>query len=140
VARQGGGDRATIDRAAAADWVARYERAWQSNDPAHIGALFTDDATYQVTPMADAWRGREAIVKGWLDRQDDPGTWTFESDVLACEDDLAVVRGVTRYKEPYPTYENLWLIRLDPDGRAREFIEFWMEHERPDADGAETPT
>jgi uncharacterized protein (TIGR02246 family) len=123
------------DRATAEDWVQRYLRAWATNDPQQIGELFTDDAAYYTAGfMREPWRGREAIVTGWLERKDEPGTWEFEYEVLGTDEDLAVVRGVTRYLPPdSSTYENLWLIRLDPDGRATEFIEYWMEHPKPDS-------
>jgi hypothetical protein len=45
---------------------------------------------------------------------------------VAVTDDVAVVQGETRYKEGR-SYSNLWLIRLDADGRAREFTEYWMD-------------
>jgi ketosteroid isomerase-like protein len=118
------------DRDAAARWVERYLHAWESNDRADIGALFTDEAIYRPTPMSPGWRGRETIVKEWLGRMDEPGDWTFEHELLAVEGDLVVLRGVTRYKDPTPDYENLWLIWLEADGRAREFIEYWIEHPR----------
>jgi ketosteroid isomerase-like protein len=124
------------DRASADAWVQRYLRAWESNDPDAIGSLFTDDAVYRPTPMSEGWRGRQAIVDGWLDRKDDPGTWKFEYEVLAADGDLVVVRGVTRYDPPYPAYDNLWLIRLDDRGRASEFIEYWMEHPKPEGTGS----
>lgn len=118
------------DRATAEDWVQRYLRAWASNDPQEIGDLFADDAAYYTAGfMREPWRGREAIVAGWLDRKDEAGTWEFDPEVLGTDGDLAMVRGVTRYLPPDPsTYENLWLIRLGPDGRATEFVEYWMEH------------
>jgi ketosteroid isomerase-like protein len=124
------------DRESADAWVQRYIRAWESNDPDAIGSLFTDNAVYRPTPMSEGWRGRQAIVKGWLERKDDPGTWAFEYEVLAADGDLAVVRGVTRYDPPYPVYENLWLVRLDDRGRASEFIEYWMEHPKPEGKGS----
>jgi ketosteroid isomerase-like protein len=125
-----GGRIQVTDRARAADWVGRYLRAWESNDPTDIAALFADDAIYRPTPQSDGWRGRDAIVREWLGRKDDPGGWEFEHEVLAVDGDLAVVRGVTRYKPPSDTYENLWLIRIGEDGRAREFVEYWMAHEK----------
>jgi len=121
----GAHERATVEA-----WVAAYRRAWTSNDPADIGALFTDDAEYLPTPWSAPWSGRETIVRRWLGRRDEPGTWTFESEVLATEGDLGIVRGETTYlataDEPEARYANLWLIRLAPDGRARRFEEWWV--------------
>ena len=39
-------------------WVDGYVRAWNSNDPAAIGALFTEDAAYHTEPYGEPWRGR----------------------------------------------------------------------------------
>jgi uncharacterized protein (TIGR02246 family) len=119
----------SIDRALAQDWVERYVRAWTSNDPAEIGDLFSPDAIYRPTPMSDGWRGRDAIVAQWLTRKDDPGDWQFEFEVLGVADDLAVIRGLTTYTAPPGpgTYENLWLVRLIPEGRATDFTEYWMQ-------------
>jgi uncharacterized protein (TIGR02246 family) len=118
------------DRAAAEAWVGRYRRAWETNDTDEIRDLFTPDADYYTAGMMrEPWRGRAAIIAGWLDRKDEPGTTEFDWQVIAVDGDLAVVRGVTRYLPPeQTTYENIWLIRLDDDGRATEFIEYWMEH------------
>jgi uncharacterized protein (TIGR02246 family) len=111
-------------------WVDGYVEVWHTNDPEGIGALFTDDARYSTAPFREPWAGREAIVAGWLDRKDQDGDWTFEYDVVAIDGDLAVVRGETKYPtwDP-PAYSNLWLIRLDGDGRATEFVEYWMAHQ-----------
>ena len=108
-------------------WVAGYVRAWASNDPADIAALFTEDAAYYTAPHREPWRGREAIVAGWLDRRDEPGDWTFRHEILAVAGDLGFVRGWTTYADPSQTYGNLWVVRLTSDGRAREFTEWWMD-------------
>jgi hypothetical protein len=36
-------ERSDVDR-----WMERYVRAWETNDPGDIGALFTDDARYYI--------------------------------------------------------------------------------------------
>jgi ketosteroid isomerase-like protein len=110
------------------DWIDGYVRAWNSNDPQDIGALFIDDATYRTEPFAEPWRGRAEIVERWLERKDEPGNSEFAWKPLAAAGDLAIVEGTTRYREPPHTYSNLWVIRLDADGRCREFTEWWMKH------------
>lgn len=113
-------------------WVDAYERAWTSNDPSEIAALFVDDAEYLTSPWSPPRKGREAIVAGWLADRDEPGTWTFDWDVLATQGNVAIVRGRTAYvatangKEG-AEYANLWLIELVPDGRASRFEEWWIE-------------
>jgi hypothetical protein len=116
--------------AAVREWMQGYLRAWTSNDPADITALFTEDATYRTDPWSTPAAGHPAIVALWLEHRDEPGTWGFEWQPVAIADDLAIVQGETRYDEG-TVYSNLWLIRLAPDGRATEFTEWWMDQSDP---------
>jgi ketosteroid isomerase-like protein len=104
-----------------------YRRAWTYNDPADIRSLFAEDAVYRTEPYATPWRGRHAIVDFWLERKDEPGDTEFTWHPLAVTDDVAIVVGETRYRTPPRTFSNLWVIRLDPEGRCTEFTEWWME-------------
>lgn len=110
-------------------WVEGYLRAWSSNEPQGIGALFTDDARYYTAPFREPWAGRRAIVDGWIDRKDEPGEYEFRYEVLGVDGDLAFVRGWTSYPREGEDYSNLWVIRLAGDGLCSEFIEWWMEHQ-----------
>jgi len=113
------------------NWVESYRRAWASNDPADIRALFTPDAEYFTAPYRPAWRGHDEIVDGWLGRRDEPGNWTFRYEITLASPDLNVVRGWTTYREPLRAYSNLWLIELADDGRCRRFTEWFMLEEEP---------
>jgi len=106
-------------------WIDGYVRAWNSNDPSDIAALFTDDAEYYTAPFRPPWRGRGEIVSGWLERRDEPGETTFTWNPLVVTDEAAIIQGQTKY--PDQTFSNLWVIRLVDDGRCREFTEWWME-------------
>src|SRR3712207_3721759 len=114
------------DAAAVTRWIDRYVVAWNSNEPSDINALFSADAVYRPAPYQPPWRGRQQIVDEWLQRRDEPGETSFDWELLALAEDLAVVTGVTHY--PEQTFSNLWLVRLDSDGRCQEFTEWWMEH------------
>ena len=109
-----------------AAWVERYVRAWRSNDPDEIGALFSDDATYSPTAYAEPWQGREDIVAEWLVRKDEPGEWSFRYEVMGAIGDVGFVRGVTDYPTDEEVYQNLWEITLDSSGRCTRFVEWWM--------------
>jgi uncharacterized protein (TIGR02246 family) len=106
-------------------WIDRYVAAWNSNEPTAIGDLFTDDAEYLSDPYGPAWSGRETIVAEWLRRRDKPGETTFSWQPVVVTDDVAVIEGETTY--PTRTYSNLWLIRLDAEGRCRHFTEWAMK-------------
>jgi hypothetical protein len=109
-------------------WVRGYRRAWESNDPGHIGGLFADDAAYFTEPWAKPWLGRDEIVAQWLRRRDAPGETTFEWHPLIVTEELAIIEATTVYREPSRTYSNMWVLRLDNLGQARQFTEWWMKH------------
>ncbi len=117
-----------MDEAGVNAWVDQYVRAWNSNDPADIGGLFTDDAAYHPGPWDTPWHGRAVIVQQWLARRDEPGTTTFRHAVLAVDGNVGVVRGWTQYHtQPPRAFSNVWVIRFGDDGRCREFTEWWIQ-------------
>ena len=116
---------------AGAEWVAGYVAAWESNDPEQIGALFSDDAVYLTSPDAEPRRGRQQIVAGWLEDFDEPDTWAFDWRLVHEDEGFVVVQGRTEYRAD-KDYLNLWIIRLDADGRATEFTEWYMPRPHKD--------
>ena len=108
------------------DWMERYLRAWDSNDPEDIRALFTDDAEYYTLPGRKPKKGAGAIVAWWDEARDEPGDYTFRWETVLATPARAVIQGYTDYHER-ESYHNLWIIDLDADGRARRFTEWWVE-------------
>jgi len=47
--------------------------------------------------------------------------------VVAADGDLGVMTGTTVYKGNVGTFSNVWLIRLAPDGRCKEFREWFVK-------------
>jgi hypothetical protein len=109
-----------------ANWVEGYKQAWNTNDPSDIGKLFAPNAKYYTGPFDMPWEGRQGIVAGWLESKDEPGSYTFEYEVLASQDEVGIVRGLTHYKDHDRTYSNIWLIKLNSAGECAEFTEWWM--------------
>ena len=118
------------DHDTVADWIRRYIRAWDSNDPAEIRALFTPDAEYRFAPADPPVVGHDRITAAWLEGRDEPDDHAFSWEPLAIDGDLAVVQGRTEYLaggSSGRTYDNLWTIRMTPDGRASAFTEWWIK-------------
>ena len=111
-------------------WMAGYLRAWDSNEPDDIRALFTDDAEYRTAPFEPPRVGPDAIVEGWLADRDEPGDHTFTWSLAGGDDSMAFVEGETVY-EGGRRYANLWVIRFAPDGRASSFTEWYMRVPEP---------
>jgi ketosteroid isomerase-like protein len=127
-----------MDRSGVESWIKGYRRAWKSDAPDDVAALFTEDATYRPFPWPRdgvGWQGRDTIVAKWIGRGDSKIGWRFDHRILAVEGDTAVVEGWTVYDrgegKPWDEeYANIFLIRFAPDGRAREFAEWWVERPR----------
>ena len=120
-----------MDRAQVQGWLDRYIRAWKSNDTEEIAALFTEDATYSYGPFHEDVIGRNAIVTSWFEDPDAPGSWSAEYHPVVVEGDTAIANGRSRYLQPDGSlrteYDNIFLIRLDDDGRCFEFREWFVE-------------
>jgi ketosteroid isomerase-like protein len=113
------------DRAAVTAWVAAYERAWRMQGTDMLAGLFTDDATYSMDPYGETARGLADIAELWeRERVSADESFTMTYDVVAVEDDTAVVRVAVEYHERPRQYRDLWVIRFAGDGRSAAFEEW----------------
>jgi hypothetical protein len=115
------------------DWLDRYVAAWKSYDPAAIGDLFAEGIEYRYHPQMDPVKGRDEVVKSWVDNKDDPGTYDASYQVEAIDGDSHVARGWSRYFESAggalkDEYFNVYVCRFDADGRCTSFTEWWMQN------------
>ncbi|HEX7834687.1 MAG TPA: nuclear transport factor 2 family protein [Pseudolysinimonas sp.] len=115
------------DSTTVSTWIDGYRRAWDSNEPDDIRALFTQDGEYRTAPFVDPRVGQDAIVAGWIKDQDQPGDYDFTWKLAGLAGDTAFVEGDTRYADGR-RYANLWVIAFAPDGRASSFTEWYMRH------------
>lgn len=107
-------------------WIQGYLKAWRTNAGEDIEALFTEDAAYLTQAFREPWRGRAAILEGWLSRADFQGNWSFDHHWLAIEGDTGMLEGLTTYHDENEAYANIWVIKLAADGRCYEFREHWV--------------
>jgi SnoaL-like domain len=115
-------------------WLAAYERAWRTAGTTSLGELFTDEATYQLSPYETPLAGLAKIAEMWDDEREGPDErFTMKRRVVALEDDVAVVRVEVAYEDsPRREYRDLWVIRFSEDGRCAAFEEwpFWPDQPR----------
>jgi hypothetical protein len=124
-----------MDEARLAGWLPEYVEAWKSYDPAAIGSLFSEDAVYRYHPWDGATsqvRGRDAIVKNWLEDPDPAGSWTAEYRPWVVHEDRAVAVGVSHYlasdfSAVEREYHNVFLLVFDGEGRCCDFTEVYMK-------------
>jgi ketosteroid isomerase-like protein len=134
-----------MDRSSVQGWLDRYVAAWKSYDRAEIESLFASEATYRYHPYDvedEIVRGRDAIVSDWVEpdgaasTRDAAGTYDARYEPYAVDGDRAVAIGWSKYwtdesrSTLEKTYDNVFLLRFDHDGRCLEFTEYFMK--RPD--------
>lgn len=115
------------DRERFAAWIAAYERAWRTAGTDTLAALFSEDATYRMSPYGETVRGLEAIGGIWERERTGPDEeFEMRSEVVAVDGDAAVARIEVEYASG-EAYRDLWIARFAEDGRCREFEEwpFW---------------
>lgn len=110
-------------------WVAAYERAWRAAGTAQLRGLFTQDATYRMSPYEEPATGLARIAELWeRERRGPDEEFKMEHEVVAVERDTAVVRVEVQYGGPQRLqYRDIWIVSFAADGRCRAFEEwpFW---------------
>lgn len=108
-------------------WIAAYESAWRTVGTAALSELFSEQASYRMSPYGEPARGLAAIGELWERERTGPDEgFEMDYEVLAVDGDTAVARLEVQYASGNE-YRDLWVIRFAADGRCREFEEwpFW---------------
>ena len=132
-------NREDIDR-----WLAEYVDAWKSYDRDQVAALFTEDIAYRYHPYDEPIEGRDEVIHAWraegdhpeAGTRDEPGTYEADYRCVAVDGDVAVATGESSYKDSADgpvvrVYDNCFVMRFAPDGRCREFTEWFMQRKSP---------
>ena len=118
-----------MDREGVETWVAGYERAWRTAGIEPLRELFSEDATYRMSPFEEAATGLAEIGALWeRERKSADEEFTMAREIVAVDGDTAVVRLEVRYGGAERLqYRDLWVLRFATDGRCRELEEwpFW---------------
>jgi SnoaL-like domain len=127
-----------MDREQLLGWLEAYERAWKEPGTELLGQLFAADATYSTAPYQSPHEGLDAIAAMWEAERRPGEEFTIASEIVALEGDIGVVRIQVDYERPRrQQYRDLWIVKLDGDGRCVHFEEwpFWP----PGSGGATAP-
>jgi hypothetical protein len=124
-----------VDRYQLRRWIDAYERAWRTPGTDALEQLFSARATYQTAPFERPHEGLAAIARMWEAEREGPDeVFAMDSEIVAVEGELGVVRVEVRYGDPVTqTYRDLWIVAFDGERRCRSFEEwpFWP----PSSDG-----
>ena len=122
------------------DWVASYERAWRTEGTDGLAQLFAPRARYRMGPYKEVHEGLDAISSLWeRERERADEVFELESEVVAVEGDVGVVRAKVHYGDPLTQeYRELWIVHFDDQGRCAEFEEW--PHWPPGTNGDASPS
>lgn len=117
-----------------------YFRAWVSNDPDEVAALFSRDAFYHTGPFAEPWRGRGAIVAAWVGDPEQQAGVRYAFEPLAVAGDAGIAAWRVSYTRNAPRraaveVDGVLVAWFDDDGRCAEHREWAVRRERPAATG-----
>ncbi|HET8864035.1 MAG TPA: nuclear transport factor 2 family protein [Solirubrobacterales bacterium] len=113
-----------IDRARVEAWITAYERAWRTAGVGLLTTLFTEDASYRMSPYREPARGIAEIGTLWeRERVGPEEEFEMSWELVAVEGTTAVARIEVAYASG-AEYRDLWIIRFAADGRCREFEEW----------------
>lgn len=121
-----------IDHQHVQKWLDDYVSAWKSYDPAAIGALFSENASYRFNPFDDPVTGRDTIVLNWLENRDPPDTYAAQYHPIVVEGNTAVANGRSFYYEAdgktvHRQFDNIFVLKFDSEGRCEDFCEWYMQ-------------
>jgi SnoaL-like domain len=121
-----------VSRERVEDWVRRYERVWRTPGTDALRELFTENATYLLSPYQEPAVGLEEIAAMWERERAGPDeVFEMTSDVFAVEGDRAVVRVEVRYGDPArPEFRDIWLLRFE-ESRCAHFEEWAYWPDKP---------
>jgi len=116
-----------LTEAKVADWLARYKRAWETQDADLFVTLFTPACEYRDNPWIEPVPGAEfhAFWKALATIQRDN---RIELTCLAVKGDLAIVNWQARYTR-LPAGERrmgdgIFRLTFAPDGRVADLLEW----------------
>jgi ketosteroid isomerase-like protein len=119
-----------VNRSEVEAWIEAYERAWRSPGIEALAELFTEDASYRLSPYDDPALGLEAIGALWeRERKGPDEVFTLTSEVFAVAGDRAVVTLEVRYGDLVEReFRDVWLLQFEGDRCARfEEWAFWPD-------------
>lgn len=107
------------------DWAERYFRAWVSNDPAEVAALFSEEAVYHYGPFRPPAEGRAEIVRRWVGNAQQDVHATHR--LVAINGDTAVIHWgvVFRDADGPAAMDGILIVRFDDELRCVEHREWY---------------
>lgn len=127
-----GGCSQTVDGITAADlegWLAAYGAAWENKDAAAVAEIFTAAATYQETPYAEPFRGRDEISDYWSTVTADQDDINFDFAAIAVSGSTGIAQWSAQFRSvsgDVPVELNgVFVLEFAQSGEVSALREWW---------------
>jgi hypothetical protein len=115
-------------------WLDAYGRAWETQDPRAVAALFTEEATYQETPFVGPLRGRSAIAAYWSHATGSHTNVHFGYEVLTLDENNGIAHWWCSFLRPPGTaplkLDGIFVLQFEGSGRCKSLREWWHRQEK----------
>jgi hypothetical protein len=113
------------------NWVERYKAAWETRDPEVAESIFTEKATYQVTPFREPEMYRKGIRAYWTRVTTDQRNVQFGSEMIAANGNTGVCRWHCDFdlesEQSHVEIDGIFVFELTDDGLCSQFHEWWHD-------------
>jgi len=110
-------------------WLQAYGAAWESKDSGQIAEIFTEDATYQETPYAEPFLGRDGISDYWASVTADQADIDFDFEVISISGNTGVAEWSARFRsisgEVPVELNGVFVLEFDDSDTVRSLREWW---------------
>ena len=120
---------AQLTMAALQSWLDAYGDAWESRDPDAAANLFSEDATYRVTPYEAAHQGPAGIREYWATVTEAQRNVQFQYEPLSASGSTGIAHWSAQFDvEPEGgsiTLDGIFVLEFDESGKCRQLREWW---------------
>jgi len=122
-----------MDRESFEQWLTLYGVAWRERNAARAASLYAEDATYQVTPFQEPFRGLVAIQEYWKGVTSTEENIEFEYQVLAVNSEYGIAHWRASFVRVPPglhtILDGIFVVSLNAAGRCRSLREWWHKRQ-----------
>jgi len=122
-----------VDRETFEQWLTLYGSAWTDRDARRAASLYAEDATYQVTPFEEPFRGQAAIYEYSKGVTSTEQNIAFDYQILAVTAEYGIARWHASFIRTPPglstQLDGIFLVSLDTAGRCKALREWWHKRQ-----------
>ena len=113
------------------EWLRAYGEAWVSRDAERVSVLFSEDASYRVTPFSEPALGRDGIREYWDEATGRHRKVRFRFEILSLQDEVSIVHWSTDYsRDPggeSASLDGIFVLRFTEEGLCERLLEWWHQ-------------